>query len=880
MIKNEYTRFMKYLDDACAPDNVRKLANIVLNHLDDLIPLGTSQGKRSQKIIALAQREMGSTSAQIVVAADAQQTATNSINRLKELKVGPFRGFAKEEVFDLDSRIVLVYGPNGTGKSSFCEALEFGLLGSVQEAESKRLAKANEYLKNAHTNSFSPPVINCLISDSTTKQLLADEASFRFCFVEKNRIDNFSRIAAHAPARQTELISTLFGLDAFNDFVKNFSPNLDSKYIDLIGQKLTELNTKIIAIEGDKQAINSCTSTLETLANEERELADTYKKEIAFSDFVVALGISDNPGEIQQLEKELEKPPPVISGITCSNLLESRSQLEIIIADLQTAGVQLAKSSEAVSFKKLYQAVSELATISSESCPACKTPLADVKTDPFQLATQGLTELEYLSVLEQKRDSLQAQQQTALRTIHEIITKVCPPTPVQATHGIHDLLAFVTTTDSELNLSWWLKLTQTDENGQSGWTDLETRIKDIEQADATISTALQLREQQKERLRELRGLLEKAITITARRKALEDTISKANKNIAEFAETNKALIESVEAEKTVVEQNKDISGAYTKFVELISAYRDSLPELLIADLADCTVELYNAFNRSDAENDQLAKLKLPTSSGERIELSFRNSPDIYFDALHVLSEGHIRCVGLAILLAKNLKENCPLLIFDDPVNAIDDDHRESIRRTLFEDDHFKEKQIILTCHGEEFYKDIQNLLGASVTKQAKKFTFLPKSGDKHIQIDFQSNPRNYVLAAQEHQRKLENRDALAASRRALEVLANKVWSYVSKHGDGNLSIKLRSAKSPIELRNLLEQLKSQLSKPAFNHAGKDSVLLPINKLLGMNGDSREWRYLNKGTHEESDRAEFDRTAVSEIIEALGELDNAFKLAGK
>jgi hypothetical protein len=32
-------------------------------------------------------------------------------------------------------------------------------------------------------------------------------------------------------------------------------------------------------------------------------------------------------------------------------------------------------------------------------------------------------------------------------------------------------------------------------------------------------------------------------------------------------------------------------------------------------------------------------------------------------------------------------------------------------------------------------------------------------------------------------------------------------------------------------------------------------------MLHISGDSREWRYLNKGTHEEADRAEFDRSIV-------------------
>jgi len=244
--------------------------------------------------------------------------------------------------------------------------------------------------------------------------------------------------------------------------------------------------------------------------------------------------------------------------------------------------------------------------------------------------------------------------------------------------------------------------------------------------------------------------------------------------------------------------------------------------------------------------------------------------------LHILSEGHIRCIGLAILTAKNIKENCPLLIFDDPVNAIDDDHRESIRRTLFEDTFFSEKQIILACHGEEFFKDIQNLLSAGRANLSKTVSFLPKTGDPHIQVDLNCSSRNYIIAARSHYDRNEIRDALGKSRQALESLTKeKVWRYVNRHGDGNLSIKLRSSTAPIELRNLTEQLKSKIAKANFSDKNKASVFDPIESLLGVSGKSKEWRYLNKGTHEEVDRAEFDRQTVNQIVTALEQLDTAF-----
>ncbi len=124
--------------------------------------------------------------------------------------------------------------------------------------------------------------------------------------------------------------------------------------------------------------------------------------------------------------------------------------------------------------------------------------------------------------------------------------------------------------------------------------------------------------------------------------------------------------------------------AYLSFLELLRTYRDQLPQALTANLSDTTRDLFNAFNRYDRDGDKLAQLRLPTNDTGRILIAFNSHPRELHDALLVLSEGHIRCLGLAILVAKNIQQECPLLIFDDAVNAIDDEHRLGIRDTLFD----------------------------------------------------------------------------------------------------------------------------------------------------------------------------------------------------
>jgi len=873
MIRAEYLRFLQTLNSDTVPVDACKIANMVLQYLDTFIPLSTAQGQRVRKVVELAQATWETISADIQPIPEQVAEQTTPITQLKSLSVGPFRGFAKQEIFDLSSRLVLIYGPNGTGKSSFCEALEFGLLGNVAEAESKRFRNQHDYLKNAHTNTFDAPAIVGMDSQGQEVQVCDNEAIYRFCFVEKNRIDSFSRIAAQTPSKQTELISTLFGLDTFNEFVRNFTTEIDGRYIDLEGTNTKQLNEKRQALAGFQQLLDSSPKDLKKLDDEEQVLAQQYRNDATFAQMVTELNEDGekNPGSIQQLETELQQPIATKSNVTVSALQALKQSIRTNLTDLTAKQQKLTAASQQVSFKQLYEAVTQLQSSSPEQCPACKTPLTQSAINPYNHADEELIKLQHLAELQQAEKEVGEKIGQSMFELSQIINTCCTHIPKE-----NQLSTCQVSSSAKANIEWWNSLYQKLEDGFTPWQHLEVHVGQLEKADVEIEQASQQRSIKQEELKRLRDFALKITVLTTRREIANDTITKAQQAINNFDIENAQLIANAEAEKEIVARNQNIANAYTTFVNSLNAYKNALPAQLVSDLGETVVTLYNAFNRYDAKGEQLASVRLPLAQNQTLEISFQKNPDVYFDALHVLSEGHIRCIGLAILAAKNIRENCQLLIFDDPVNAIDDDHREAIRRTLFEDLFFTEKQIILTCHGEEFFKDIQNLLSAERVSQSKTMAFLPRLNEQHIIVDFRCAPRNYIIAARTHHQKNEIRDALGKSRQALESLAKgKVWRYVNRYGDGNLSIKLRSATAPIELRNLTEQLKTKIAKADFSDPNKGAVLTPVETLLGINGDSREWRYLNKGIHEEADREEFDRQTVNEILIALEQLDVAF-----
>lgn len=69
---------------------------------------------------------------------------------ITRLRVEAFRGFRDAREFDLSADAVIVTGPNGTGKTSFFDALQWALVGSIERLESLRSRRNSEHVVNQY----------------------------------------------------------------------------------------------------------------------------------------------------------------------------------------------------------------------------------------------------------------------------------------------------------------------------------------------------------------------------------------------------------------------------------------------------------------------------------------------------------------------------------------------------------------------------------------------------------------------------------------------------------------------------------------------------------------------------------------------------------
>ncbi|NHQ86812.1 AAA family ATPase [Iodobacter sp. HSC-16F04] len=863
--EHDYQHFIQWLHrpDGEVPEDVRRFGRLVLDNFSSVSATTRNRSQRSVYLVDLVRQQF--------TAIDPGQPQLNSIatgagwgwQSLSHLSLGPFRGFRNTEEFDLTRRIVLFYGPNGSGKTSLCEALEFALLGAVDEGAQKRIDAA-QYLRNIHEGRFIPPQLTALNAQGQRVVVQVDADAYRFCFIEKNRIDSFSRIAAKPAGQKTELIAALFGMDDFNEFVSQFNESIDAQ-LSLLPEQGQELTRRRQAIAHDTELLAGEAVSIAAFDQVEREYAEAFQSGWTYAQLQQAVGSTEVPGRLQALREILNKPAPSLYGIRQQDFLSAFCAADEAHELVEVLAGQLALQQDGTAYQELYTSVLGLQDLSPDHCPACETAIVGeqhVHANPFVKAVQGLEHLRALTQLKQRHQAAVDQRRIASDKLQAFFANFSQR--VGATvDSEHEVFRYLANPSVQPGTAWW-KVGYTPVAGGASLSQQAVNYAlQLEETDAATQQNLEQRAQliaERDRLSEAHIVLTQHVT---RRQHACAAIAEARQRINAFELQNAALIEAVAEEEARIAAETRIQVAYNEFLSLLRHYRSGLPGTLMAGLNNLAMELYNEFNVRDVAVDKLAALHLPVTGDGRIELSFIGSPQVRVDALQVLSEGHVRCLGLAILLAKASHIQAPTVIFDDAINAIDHEHKQGIREALFQNERFANTQILVTCHSNEFIKDIQNNVDRA---QWVSYTFRHHSGDHHPRVLRDLPPQAYLIIARAAVNRGDHRGALQPCRQALEMLANKIWRWLGHFDLGVISVQLGGVGDQPSLRNLCEGLRVRLNGArTFEHGDKQPLLDALALILGIPEQTMLWQYLNKGTHEEQDREDFDEGVVEQLV---------------
>lgn len=880
-VQHEFFHWLGSLDATNLTDIDRKLLNLYVTNFDTLEPLSTTGGnKRAKAISELIQKHHATLSTELPDTQIHHSGSSEKIDRITELKIGPFRGFATKESFTFDKKYTFMYGPNGSGKSSFCEGLEYALLGCIEEADAKRIA-LNGYVLNTQKKIAKSPIaygINCTGQKVVIQQ---DQALYQFAFVEKNRIDGFARITATTASAQKDRIATLFGLNAFSVFVDGFTDDFE-RYIPLSNAKEAEFKTASQKHDEDTNRVTEIDAgLLENAAKSDALIKEVGQKEILTLDdlklfLTGADGISGKISELQQ--KKVEKIPEDLKTESIASLPIVLSDIRAALKSFDSAIEKLKSLSSEVNYKDLYSAVASIgATTESDTsrCPACKTPIERVNTNPFDNAKAELGKLKSLTALQtqisENGNSLATDVRTAIQRIREVNQLgvssgyVGVPFP--------ELSEFIFSNTKTL-ANWKPRL-------DAELLDIENLISNIEvirtsaiDHNAVLSTKRLQQNAIDGELKKFQVFNISLIKLMTNEKNLAEEKATRLKAINDFLAANAEKIKDIEVENQKIAIYQQFADAYKKLISNLKSYRNLLPSQLAADLSEKVKEYYNVVNAHDPDFELLDSLSLPDTPGAKIEIRFKGDSRTH-DALHILSDGHIKVLGLSILIAKAVQEKMGFLIFDDIVNAIDDDHRSGIAELLMSHPDLKDRQHIVTCHGDTFINKLEHTLGTSLSgKEAKHYRFCPVDTveTRGVRVAI-GDSKHYLIKARESFEQNALKDSASACRLAVESISYQLWKKIDKRLKVNLTVTMRAPGYPPDLSTVVDSLIKQLKKIS----GVDNLCRRLAELK----EKYSWSLLNKGVHEDESQPEFDRKDISgllALVQSIEEDVSSLKLA--
>lgn len=627
--------------------------------------------------------------------------------KIKNIHIKGLRGVKEELILPLEQKSIVLYGDNGTGKSSITDAIEWFYYGKITHLSDEEIGKLGiEALRNISLPDdkegsleikYSNSGLNCsknigikkdiLKTDSTNKN--APFLEFIKASQKENLILRYDELVKFILSTKTEKLSNLSEIIGFaevtstrtvlkkalNDLsrelkIKNFDGSINIQQSNLLKQ----LNQNIISEQHFIKAINELISPL----NHDKKI-----DKLSDIDAVVTAikkptdntiieqqsfysGIRDYAGNfklkidsIDDAYKEYENQYNKLSG-------DTDSLKKIFLNDLLGAGEKILKEGH----------------YTDSRCPLC---------------LQSKNSKDLLKEIQQRIDAIK-KVKTEQKKLSELKTQF-EITINEVAHDVSGLLKnkyFVDLSNAELKAK--IEIVK---NALSKYS--QELIVDIA-ADKKIKTSAELKIKPN-------SLSEVEAICSQKYDQLKSQIKddKATDIVVkiELSKSAYSQIEALKKEKELIENQKaTFEIIYAAFVK---KQKEGL-ELFINNFSGIINEYYQFMN----PEEQIKEIKLKTIENEDelvgLTVSFKyydsevSPPHKYF------SESHLNCFGLAFFLASVRafnKEN-KFILMDDVISSFDANHRKRFADLLIEK--FAEYQIILLTHERQWFDYVKSVV--------------------------------------------------------------------------------------------------------------------------------------------------------------------------
>jgi energy-coupling factor transporter ATP-binding protein EcfA2 len=694
--------------------------------------------------------------------------------KLQRLVMHTFRGIPTEMTVDFgDGESTVVYGDNGTGKSTIADALEWYFTGDIEMLSHEGRQHAVRYVGGDNDSTTSVEVLTSgtlggkvVLPDERTPDMFQELRRETFLLRGRTLADFINK----TKTEKWKALVEILGLDAIEDLREDLQ------------KARNELRKAAKSAEEEVRVYRRALSAGADAVTEETVLANLQQ-------ICGMLGVTPP----QSLDKVVE-PSWITAALGASASVAASSDRENLVSEINALGTPefdkdafaawnaLVSSDRARQLPRASLVREAKRLLEAQSIDAGRCPLCGQKVDQKMLARRiesALGEMiEATRDLERFRDPI-LEQADGLESAHELRQSIydrardlqleIPPVPAQPDTTIRE---------------------QVDALAPVAIDAIRSHLSDV-------------------------GRWDKAAVKLARQIAPAKTGTRDSQLVM-----LSALCQQINAWQQAERKNGRAQRALTLAETVFDTYQHKQKEdlgNLLQQISGRVAKIYSALH--PGEDLDAVSIEPWTAKGVELAINFYGSRQR--PPHGVLSESHLNSLAIALFLAMaaSFNEKLGFLILDDVINSFDVEHRGRLAELLA--DGFADWQLIVLTHDQQFFEHLSRR--APSWRKIEFTSWSHASGPRTTKYE----ASGMLAAARERLHSDDVQGAATKGRRALEELLQEVcealWAPLpfrrgqanDKREIGELFIGLRRA--------LKEHAKSQLPtvEPIVKHLEAD-----------------------------------------------------------
>lgn len=647
--------------------------------------------------------------------------------RLLRLRPYYFRCYGESDWIELDADLVILYGPNGFGKTSLVESIEWLFHGRAKrrergvEAYGKR--DYRNYYRNVHAPDKEPTFVEAEIEtgegkihkirreldnpqdNDTSNTTFVDGAEVSFSTIGLGEDPAFDPvIPQHSlqdfilsrPIERRNKVSAALGLDPLIEF---------DRTLDSTNRRLQRTPPDRVekAEEGLQSAFRKMgesgddrvTALLKKWREQEFDLSEDEEKLVQAAQNLLDTQETDRSTLREGLKTKREEvadrvfdPDPIRPPSNRENLREAiqESKQEILESELKECEDALSEFLGAAAAEYASKRLSfwktglQLRDDDTDTCPMCEEPTLDEEK-----REEIRERLEKTSEFTSAKENLQDSISDLSRRLRRIPSRIDNLFPGFLTSSSRETLTDLVE-NSELLQSF---LTRHNASELSVIKTKETvsHLADSAEEIPKLASDPESVQESKERLHYIEEEIQRAI----------ESICSTEESYAEYYKSLESELESVIASDDTIKQIDALLEPLHQWesVQVSAEYHDLLDEVREArqNLSNHLQEKQD--EKLEERGDEIKEWYSVMNPGANVTPSrldagaesLRIYADSYGEELNVaagLSQSQANTLGLSIHFMRTLAPNSPydFVILDDPVQSMDDDHSEALIRDV------------------------------------------------------------------------------------------------------------------------------------------------------------------------------------------------------